>query len=281
MKRHSFNILIYTANRLASNYFHRLLHSVFIPLDYTRTKEIPALLDASGVLEHTSEKLRILDIGSPQILSLSLGLNSSLWEITYINPFEVELEDLRQKAALLGLRNLNIVNGDITEIESITKLGLFDFIFSCSVFEHIHPENGGDVIASKNIPTLLKEEGTFVFSVPFYKKKFNEYKYGDVYSNKGKTSGKTFFQRFYDEDSLLSQIVDPTGLKVAEKVYIGERYYSESDINKRMASFIGYGKLSFLLGRFFNKISDFFMEESLDYKKLKKPYLAIYSLVKD
>lgn len=281
MKKPSFDILISTANRLAINYFHRLLKSVLIPLDYTRTKEIPALLDVSGILERTSEKLKILDIGSPQIVSLSLARNSSAWEITYINSFEPELEDLRQKAAVLGLGNLNIVKGDITNVESIATLGLFDFIFSCSVFEHIHPEHGGDVVASKNISPLLASSGAFVFSVPFYKKKFNEYKDGNVYAIKGESSDKTFFQRFYDEESLLAQIVSPTGLRIAEKVYIGERYYSEGDIKKRMAFLIGYGRLSLVLGRFFNRISDVFMEETTDYKKLKKPYLAIYSLVKD
>ncbi len=281
MKKKSFNILISTANKLATNYFHKFVHSFFLPLDYTRTKEIPALLDVSGILGRTSEKLKILDISSPQIVSLSLGLYSSAWEITYINPFEPELEDLRQKAAILGLRNLNVVNDDITNNELIAKYGTFDFIFSCSVFEHIHPENGGDVIASKNIYPLLKKNGTFVFSVPFYKMKFNEYKSGDVYAIKGEPSGNTFFQRFYDEESLYAQLVAPTGLRIAEKVYIGERYYSEGNIKKRMALLIGYGRFSLLLGRFFNNISNVFMEESKDCKKLKKPYLAIYSLVKD
>lgn len=281
MKKHSFNILIFTANRLTVNYFYRCLRSFFIPIDYTRTKEIPALLDVSGILGRTAEKLKILDIGSPQILSLALAQSSHAWDITYVNPFELELEDLRQKAALLGLDRLNIVNGDITNSEFVSKLGTFDFIFSCSVFEHIHPENGGDVTASENIPHLLKPHGSFVFSVPFYKKKFNEYKDGDVYAIKGETSGKTFFQRFYDEQSLHMDIVVPTGLRIAEKKYIGERYYSEDNIKKRMAFLIGYGKASLLLGRLFNKISDVFMEESSDYKNLKKPYLAIYSLIKD
>jgi 2-polyprenyl-3-methyl-5-hydroxy-6-metoxy-1,4-benzoquinol methylase len=281
MKKHSFNILIATANRLTINYFYRWLHSFLVPIDYTRTKEIPALLDASGILERTAEKLKILDIGSPQILSLALGQSSNVWDVTYVNSFEPELEDLRQKAATLGLNTLNIVNGDISDIKSVSGLGTYDYIFSCSVFEHIHPEDGGDVTASKNIPQLLKPGGAFVFSVPFYKMKFNEYKDGDVYAVKGEPSSKTFFQRFYDEESLQAQIVAPTGLRIAEKTYIGERYYSEHDIRKRMAFLIGFGRVSYLLGRFFNRISDVFMEETHDFRKLNKPYLAICSLVKD
>jgi|WetSurSiteA1Bulk_404760.scaffolds.fasta_scaffold60235_2 hypothetical protein len=104
---------------------------------------------------------------------------------------------------------------------------------------------------------------------------------GDVYAIKGDPKKKTFFQRFYDEGSLHNQIVTPTALRVTGKTYIGEKFYSENNIKKRMAFRVGIGKRAFILGRFFNKISDIFMEESQDYKKLKKPYLAIYSLVKD
>lgn len=281
MKNKSFNIIIRTANQLTKNYLNKFIYSFLIPVDYTRTKEIPAILDLSGILERKDDRLRILDIGSPQILSLSLGLYSDLWEITYVNSFEAELEDLRQKSSVLGLRNMRVTNADITLLDTVSQLGTFDYIFSCSVFEHIHPENGGDVIASKNVSLLLKQTGSFVFSVPYYKERFNEYLEGDVYAIKGDPRKKTFFQRFYDEESLHDQIITPTGLRIAGKTYIGERYYSVNNIKKRMAFLVGVGKRAFLMGRFFNKVSDIFMEESQDYKNLKKPYLAIYSLVKD
>jgi hypothetical protein len=91
-----------------------------------------------------------------------------------VNSFEEELEDLRQKSSVLGLKKLQIINADITLLDTVSQMGTFDYIFSCSVFERIHPENGGDVIASKNVPQLLKPTGTFVFSVPYYKERFNE-----------------------------------------------------------------------------------------------------------
>lgn len=281
MKKHSFNVIISTANTLSLNYLKAFFCSFFIPIDYTRTREIPAMLDLCGILDRKAECLKILDISSPQILSLSLGCSSNLWDITYVNPFETELWVLQQKASVLGLNKMQIVKGDITRIDTLSQLGTFDYIFSCSVFEHIHPENGGDIIASVNIPQLLKPGGVFIFSVPYYKEKFNEYTDGAVYGIKRESSGKTFFQRFYDEESLHKQIIIPTGLRVVGKQYIGEKYYSENNINKRMAFGVGYGKIALILGRFFNKISGIFMEESRDYKKLRKPYLAIYSLVKD
>lgn len=281
MNKTSFSIVKTTVNLLARTYLTNFIRSFLIPIDYTRTKEIPAVLDLSGILERKDEHLKILDIGSPQLLSLSLGQYSRLWDITYVNPFVAELQDMREKSSILGLDRIHSVNADITLIDSFSGLGTFDYIFSCSVFEHIHPEDGGDIIAALNISQLLETNGTFVFSVPYYLNKFNEYIEGTAYAVEGDYSGKTFFQRFYDEDSLQKQIVIPTGLKVVCRTYIGEKFYSVNNIKKRMAFLIGYGKPAMILGRLFNKISNVFMEETDDFRKLKKPYLAIYSLVKD
>lgn len=277
----SYNILITAANKLAKNYAKKFISTVLIPIDYTRTKEIPAILDVSGILNMKNKKLRILDIGSPQILSLSLCLCSELWDVVYINPFDMELKDLNLKSSVLHLTNLDIRFCDITNMSTLSNIGQFDYIFSCSVFEHIHPENGGDIIASKNVTQLLKPEGLFSISVPYYKKSFNEYMPGDVYSIKASAGKKTFFQRFYDEESLNHQIIQPTGLTVLEKKYIGEKYYFENNIHKRMAFLVGVGKRRLLLGRFFKNISDFFMEESSNFTALKKPYLAILALKKN
>jgi hypothetical protein len=281
VENNSYDILIATANKLTKNYFRKFLYTLLIPIDYTRTKEIPAILDMSGVLKRRNERLRILDIGSPQLLSLSLGGYSDLWDVTYLNSYEPELEDFRQKSSVLGLNRLHTINADITCLDAVYRLGTFDYIFSCSVFEHIHPENGGDILASRVVPCLLNPSGVFAFSVPYFKTRFNEYLEGDVYAVKGTPQIKTFFQRFYDEESLYNQIIMPTGLNIAKKTYIGERFYSAHNIKKRMAFLIGAGKRSFFMGRFFNKLSDAFMEESHDYKKLRKPYLAIYALTKD
>jgi SAM-dependent methyltransferase len=281
MSLKSYQILITAANKLAKNYAKNFISTALKPIDYTRTKEIPSIFNVSGILARKNEKLRILDIGSPQVLSLALGLHSNLWDIIYFNPFEMELEDLRLKYLVLHLSNLKIIRGDVTNLATISMIGEFDYIFSCSVFEHIHPENGGDVVASNNIAQLLKPGGIFSFSVPYYKKAFIEYKDGNVYATKAIAGKKTFFQRFYDEESLHRQIIEPTGLTILEKKYIGERYYFGNNIHKRMAFLVGIGKRGLLLGRFFKKISDLFMEESSDPTSLKKPYLAVLALKKD
>jgi len=281
MKIKSYDTLIKASNKLAKTYARKLVSTFLLPIDYTRTREIPALLDVSDILNIKNRKPRILDISSPQILSLSLSLFSDLWEVVYINPFQPELEDLRLKSSALCLKNLYIRDGDITNLSTLNAIGQFDYIFSCSVFEHIHPEEGGDMIASRNIKNLLKPGGVFAFSVPCYKEAFNEYKSGSVYAIQADDSKRTFFQRFYDLSSLRHQIIEPTGLETWKKLYIGERYYFTNNINKRLALFIGSGKRSVFLGRFFKIISSVFMEVSEDFHALKKPYLAIIALKKN
>lgn len=78
-----------------------------------------------------------------------------------------------------------------------------------------------------------------------------------------------------------NQIIQPTDLIVLEEKYIGEKYYFENNIHKRMAFLVGVGKRRLLFGRFFKNISDFFMEESMSSTSLKKPYLAILALKKN
>lgn len=277
----SYKVLSSTANKLSFKYLKKFIALALRPIDYTRTKEIPIILDVSKILEEKTGKIRILDIGSPQILSLSLAQFSKNWEITYINPFKDEIDDLAGKSLTLGLNNVDIYRGDITDFNTLSALGKFDYIFSCSVFEHIHPEDGGDIIASQNVTKLLKSGGIFSVSVPYYKKGFKEYKGGDVYAVKAREGGETFFQRFYDEMSLMKQIIEPSGLKVMEKLYVGERYYFSNNVHKRMAHFIGVGKKSYLVGRIFKNISDLFMTISRDAGTLTKPYLVIVSLRKD
>lgn len=276
----AYGILLSASNNLALSYFKNFIGALLIPVDYTRTREIPALIDVSGILKRKNEKLKILDISSPQILGVSLAIQSPEWDVTYVNPFAPEIADMQKRAGALNLRNLKIIQADITRPDTLKGLSDFDYVFSCSVFEHIHPEDGGDAEASRNLAGLLKPGGFFAFSVPFYKKAFNEYVEGDSYAIKAQGAQKTFFQRFYDERTLQEQIIGPSGFQAASKRFIGERFYHEGDITKRMAHRIGFGKKALLLGRLFKRISGIFMVESPDAARLKKPYLAVYALCK-
>ncbi len=280
MNKNSKRLIQNTSQLLTKAYLKRLLNSFCCPVDYTRTTEIPCLLDVSDILYRKNEPLQILDIGSPQVLSLSLATFSNKWNITYINPFQPELDDLEERKTILRIKNILIKYGDITDAGYCGQLGQYDYIFSCSVFEHIYPEYGGDVIASKNVSILLKYNGIFAFSVPFYKDGFHEYKYEQVYSIKSLPNDKLFFQRFYYETKLEDQIIKPSGLVVHNKIYVGERYYYPQNIHKRFAFLVGGKNKSLLFGRFYFLLSKLFMTIDQNPNNLSKPYLAIISLRK-
>ena len=257
------------------------LINFFRPIDYVRTVELPAVLNLSKILSNKKEHLKILDISSPQILTASVAELSSTWKITYINPFQLELDYMLKLSNLLSINNIVTKKIDITSEEELKLLdNNFDYIFSSSVFEHIHPEEDGDITAVKNILQLLKPNGIFVLSVPFYKKSFNEYKYGDVYSVKGNENKKIFFQRFYDEETLNRQLIHPSNLILESKLFLGERFYYPNNIHKRFAQIMNSKYSSILFGKFYFLISKLFITYSENYKELKKPYITVVALRK-
>jgi len=270
-----------TYNKFSLNLMKAAVQNLLMPVAYTRTREIPEVIDISGILNEKRNKLRILDISSPQLLSLSLAYHNPKWEILYLNPFDDEILDMKQRINVLKLKNIKTIQEDIKNQDLKNKIGSFDYIFSSSVFEHIYPENGGDIEASKIIKSLLNTTGIFTISVPFYKKFFHEYTYKNVYYIDNKRNEKIFFQRFYDEETLRNQIIIPTGLKLIDQTYIGERFFFKNNIHKRLGTILGSGKFGFIFGRFFNLISKIFMLKSKTPVGLSKPYLAFLKFKND
>lgn len=272
-----------TAYQLSRKSFRKKDYKNFFkPIDYTRTAEIPAIIFDSDILSLKENELKILDISSPQILSISLAQFSKKWQLDYINSFQPELDEMNNLAKTLQLNNITTQIIDITRFNDLDRISeKYDFIFSSSVFEHIYPEENGDILAIKNMFGLLKPRGKLILSVPFYFSSFNEYKYGDVYHIKGQNGKKSFFQRFYDEQSLYQRLVHPSGLIPESQLFIGEKYYFQKNIKKRIAQKLQSRFSAIILGKLFFFISSIFFTYSKNYKELKKPYIAILTLRKN
>jgi len=265
--------------RLGARYLSRGIRNILAPVDYTRIREIPLLVALSGVLAKRTQRLRILDAGSPQILSMYLASASPSWEIVYINRFEPELDRLEEQRRVLGLRNVTAASCDLTDRSTVQKLGRFDYVFSCSVFEHIHPEADGDSLASANLRSVMAAGATCTISVPFSTSPFNEYRVADVYGNRGSDAEKVFFQRFYDERTLRSRIIEPTGFSVIAQSYLGERFYFPGNIHRRLGPALVTGRVKpLLLGPTVGVLSRVFMEEASDWRQLGKPYIAVVAM---
>lgn len=273
------NELTALGRRLGARYVRRGIRSLLAPVDYTRTREIPLLIEVSGIMAKGDHRLRILDAGSPQILSMYLGSTSPGWEIIYVNRFEPELNRLEEQRRVLGLDNVTARFCDLTDRGAMERLGRFDYVFSCSVFEHIHPEENGDTLASANLRLVMAGAATCTISVPFSTTPFNEYRAVDPYGDRGGAAGKVFFQRFYDERSLWGRIVEPTGFSVIRQGYLGERFYFPGNIHRRLGPALTKGRVKpLLLGSTFGMLSRVFMEEASDWRRLQKPYIAVIAM---
>lgn len=267
-----------TTRVISKRFLRGFLFSFFAPLDYVRTVEIPILLEQSGILDER-RPLRVLDLASPQILSLSLARQFPDWEIVYVNKYKPELDELLVRKHALRVHNLSAVEWDITTRMDFVKE--FDYVLSCSVFEHITPEQGGDAAAAAILRDYLKDGGVFAFTVPFSKQAFSEYRTGNVYSHSDLGNEKVFFQRFYDAHSLESNIIRSSGLERVRSLFLGERFWFPERRDVRLAGFINSSSLvTLLLGRLYPLLSHTFMTRSKDWWELRKPYIAVVVLRK-
>ena len=124
------------------------------PVDYMRYAEFLAVFE----MIRLKPDMRILDIGSPQFLSLYLAHKYPECQFYYVNILPREIEPFRSIAIACGIINIYYNIQDVRNISQV-KMGLFDRALSISVIEHVAPENGGDVIAINRIRTVLKTGG--------------------------------------------------------------------------------------------------------------------------
>jgi SAM-dependent methyltransferase len=156
--------------------------------------------------------------------------------------------------------------------------GAFDYVFSCSVFEHIHPEEDGDLVAAAHLPILLRPGGRAVISVPYARQGFCEYVESGTYTETRSTAEPIFFQRFYDA-ARLDRLVRSSGLEPEAREFVGECDPATSDPRDRVALRLGTGWRRILLGRrFWRQARRYLTPPVGDPNQLEKPYLAFVRL---
>jgi SAM-dependent methyltransferase len=184
------------------------------PVDYMRYAEFNAVLEQLRL----APGMRVLDISSPQWLSIFLASTHPDAHFTYVNIVESELTPFAEVAAALGLDNIRHVMGDARELEFPD--GSFDRVVSVSVIEHVYPEVGGDATALLQVARVLAPGGQFVMTVPYKAEGRTVHVDGPVYERGAQEHN--FFAREYDEHSFAA-LVNGSPLTLADAWFIAER----------------------------------------------------------
>ena len=212
------------------------------PMNYWRSIELPFALK---LLIPVMPGEKILDVGSPKLLSLFLSFytQAEIYATDLIDYFIPDFELLKK---IFKLNNLKNEMCDARNMQYPDEM--FDKIFSISVVEHI-PGNG-DIKALREFVRVLKPRGKIILTVPYHHTHINEYTKRPPYwvSERKQTY---FFQRRYSYSTLHKRLVAP-GLKVEKEIFIAEKpllkpYITSSGLYVHNYFFIDYYPLIFLL----------------------------------
>lgn len=184
------------------------------PIDYMRWAEFDAVLRMLDLKPGQT----VLDVASPQWLTLYLASNNPEAHFNFVSIMESEVEPYRAIAAANGLNNLEYAVEDVRQLSWPSSS--FDKVISVSVLEHVYPEVGGDVAAFDEIRRVLKADGELLLTLPCKHTRGTVYMDGPVYERE--EGGKNFFAREYDMDSF-HDLVSQTGFGVDEEWRIEER----------------------------------------------------------
>lgn len=264
---------------------HRLFHAASLPvrllnsltpIDYVRYREFEFIF--SQLRDAAASPRQILDISSPKLLPLTLAAQFPASCVHSVDVVESEVEFVRRSAQSLNLTNVIPEHGDATRLKYADQQ--FDVITSVSVFEHIAPEFGGEIPAAAEVGRILAPGGVALLTVPFARDYFAEYKTGTVYERTSATGEPIFFQRFYDRQTLMRNIVEASGLRLAALAFVEERFYSR-DPQRRTAHIFNSSPLqNRVFGPWFPLLSRIFLSRPKPLDLCKKPYIACIVLCK-
>jgi 2-polyprenyl-3-methyl-5-hydroxy-6-metoxy-1,4-benzoquinol methylase len=192
----------------------------FRSMGYERCGELPLIV--SRLEPIFSRKLRYLDIGSGDSAFPTYILTKTGWEVTCIDRFSsVRKQQVYARRTMndIGYQGrFHVLEQDFLEADLPAES--FDIITNISVIEHF--EGNTDSLAMEKSSKLLKSGGLYFLTTlindGYFKEFFvNTNVYGRNYENQ-----PVFSQRHYDLPSFERRIVQASGLKEIERLYLGE-----------------------------------------------------------
>ncbi len=196
------------------------LKSLVLPVEYIRCAETRYILQHLDL----SPGQRVLDIGSPKLLSLFLAarVRAEVHATDLVDYFFPRYDVYSHVA--LGHDRSRYHMGREDARELAYPSARFDRVYSISAIEHI-PDDG-DSRAAREIARVLVPGGIACLTVPWsdhgYLEEFKRRGDPDAYWAPGE-GDTVFFQRAYDRETLEQRLVRPSGLRLVDLSFWGER----------------------------------------------------------
>lgn len=246
------------------------LRLLIAPVNYWRDVEYQLVWDAANFRATD----RILDIGSPKLLSLFLAKRLGATVIaTDIEDYFVDTYRLLGKCERLSSNRFRVCVEDGRKLSFAN--GSFSKTYAISVVEHI-PEDG-DTQCVQEMARVLAKGGRCLITVPFAPVSRVDYQDANFYwagSSQPGDDGRVFFQRRYSEEDLYSRLITPSGMRVLKIAYVGDKVLAGSQ--KEVSDYLHplLGPLHPLLSQLLHTAP------TSSWGKLKKPLCALIVLEK-
>jgi SAM-dependent methyltransferase len=157
---------------------------------------------------------RLLDIGSPKLLSLYLAdrVGCRVCAIDLLSQATEEWAAVARAGVpgALWRRRYSVLRQDARSLPY--RDAAFDKAYSISVLEHIPGD--GDGRAMREIARVLKPGGRLAITVPFSTCSRDEFVARNVYERQRTGDEPVFYQRVYDRETLSRRLIEPSGLTV-------------------------------------------------------------------
>jgi SAM-dependent methyltransferase len=262
------------ARLLAGGRVKRGLRYLVEPVPYWRSLEF-RLTWQQGEF---SSRDTVLDIGSPKLFSLYLAskIGARVHATDIDDYFVDEYRTLRRDFGVPAERMaIEVEDGRALNYRDAQ----FSRVYSVSVIEHI-PESG-DSECAREIGRVLEPGGIALITVPFWPTSKDVFRRADAFYWAGSSvaasdgSGTVFFQRRYSEHDLRTRLIEPSGLEVEERLFVGERLLKNSEHEfSEVLPRIGTGPFQPLLSRLVHT------SPTRDWQQLAKPLCAFLKLRK-
>lgn len=198
------------------------LKRIILPINYWRVAIFRIVANYILQSDHSRRQhIRILDIGSPKLLSLFLASNTNgkiyatdLQDETLFTEWKKHYQNMSHRG------NIIFEFANAKQLQYPDKY--FDIIYSLSVIHMITPAEEGDILALREMQKKIKPGGLLIIEVAYRKK------YTVNYANKAnfeeRYHGQPLFkERQYDEVALEKRITNSINGRLVHKTILYEK----------------------------------------------------------